>query len=181
MRVFIINDRVVLDIINNLTLDDKIKEVIKNLILRYDYSYINYIYSVFSVYTNYYSSITDHNTSLSRREAFDIYHKFKEHNLNPDISNIFMADVYDIMFATSDFDKSKYKHFFYEDMFNRLVNLTSEKEASASMEDIFESLEVIFGAVEETIVFGLIKTEELTNNLVIYAEINNNCLMIYVL
>lgn len=181
MRVFIINDRVVIDIINNLTLDDKIKEIVKSIILKYDYSFINYIYSVFSVYTTYYFSIADENSSLNLNDAREIHSKFTKHNINADIGNIFMADIYDIMFSTSDFDKSKYRHFFYEDMCNRLINLLGDEETSVVMEDIFESLEFIFGSVEETIIFGMIQSEELTNNVFVYTEINNNCLMIYIL
>ncbi len=183
MKVFIINDKVVLDILHNLTVDDKLKDIVKKIILRYDYSFINYIYSVFSVYTTYYSSITDENSNLSMRDVEQIHSQFSDCNLNVDRRNIFMADVYDIMYATSDWEKTKFKCFFYEDIFNRLDNLINNKEILENLEfeDIFEIMETIFGAVEETIVFGLIKSEDLTSTITVYTEVNNNCLMIYVL
>lgn len=183
MKVFIINDKVVLDILHNLTVDDKLKDIVKKIILRYDYSFINYIYSVFSVYTTYYSSITDENSHLSMRDVEHIHSQFTSCNLNVDRRNIFMADVYDIMYSTSDWEKTKYKCFFYEDMFNRLENLVDNREILEGLEfeEIFGILESIFGAVEETIVFGLIKTEDLTSNIIVYTEVNNNCLMIYVI
>lgn len=181
MRVFIINDKVILDVINNLTVEDKIKDIVKDIILRFDYNYVNYIYSVFSAYVSYYISIVNENSNLTKHDVAGIYNKFRKHNIDPVLRNVFIADVYDVIFATSDFDKTKYKFFFYDDMYSRLVNISNETEASIVMEDVFGSLEAIFGSVEETILFGLIQTDEMTKDMIIYTEINNNCLMLYIL
>lgn len=181
MRLFIVNNKVISDIIENLTVEDKIKDIAKNVILKFDYEYIHFIYGIFSAYTTYYFSIVDENSNLGRVEVEDICGKFSQCNVAIDLRHVFMADVYDILYVTSSWEKSKFKHYFYEDMFSRLQNIYGTEIASSHMEDVFEILETIFISIEETIIFGLVQSEAVVNNVTVYTEIMNNSLMIYVL
>jgi hypothetical protein len=181
MQLFLINNKVIFDIVENLTLEDKSKEILKNVILRFDYNYINFIYTMFNVYTTYYFSIMDENSNLSHKEVIEILNKFSNYNIKPDLRHVFIADVYDILYSVSSLEKSKFNSYFYGDMFNRIENLYGPKIANSHMEVIFDSLETIFKSVEETIIYDLDRFDKIMNLAIIYIEMENSLLKIYIL
>lgn len=181
MRLFILNDHVVHEIVNRLTLEDKVRDIILTIIQRYDYSLTNFIYSMFSVYTTYYANLRDENSHVSYYEAENIFRDLSSRSkLEIDRSNVFVADIYDIIFCQSSFEKSRFKGYFYEDMYNRLANLIGVPEAYEHMEEIFDAMETIFCAVEENLVFNIIQRDDPNSNVIMYLELTPHGLMIYV-
>lgn len=181
MRLFILNDHVVSDIVNRLTLEDKIRDIILETIHRYDYSLTNFIYSMFSVYTTYYANLRDENSHISYREAENIFSDISSRsNLTIDRSNVFIADVYDIIFCQASFEKSRFKGHFYEDIYNRLTNLIGIPEAHEHMDEIFEAMETIFCAIESNLVFNIMQHDDPNGNIILYLELTPHGLMIYV-
>lgn len=181
MKLFVLTDHVINEIINRLTVEDKVKEIILNIIHRYDYSLTNFVYSMFSVYTTYYANLLDENSHVSYREAQDIFNEISSHsNLTIDRTNVFICDPFDILFCQGSFEKSRFKGHFYEDMFNRLTNILGHQVAPVYMEDIFEAMETIFCAVEECVAFEVIKRDEPNGNIIMYLELTPHGLMMYV-
>lgn len=181
MKLFVLNDRVVKDILNRLTLEDNVREIIENIILRFDYSFTNFVYSMFSVYTTYYANLLDENSHVNYHEAQRIFNDISRTNLVVDRSNVFVADIYDIMYVSVTWDKTRFKHYFYEDMYNRLENILGVEHATTHMEEVFDAMECIFSAIEETLVFNIIEREETHSNIIFYLELTPHGLMIYVI
>lgn len=180
MKLFILNDNVVKNIIGRLTIEDNVREIIETIILRYDYSFTNFVYSMFSVYTTYYAQLLDENSHLNYTEANRIFGELSNMNLTVDRSNVFIADIYDIMYVSLSFEKTRFKHYFYEDTYNRLENLLGVENATTYMEEIFDAMESIFSAVEENLVFNIIERDESNSNIIFYLELTPHGLMIYV-
>jgi len=181
MKLFILNDQVVKNIIGRLTVEDNIREIIENIILRYDYSFTNFVYSMFSVYTTYYVQLLDENSHINYLEASNIFTELTKMNLVVDRSNVFVADVYDIMYVSLSFEKTRFKHYFYEDTYNRLENLLGVENATTYMEEIFDAMETIFSAIEENLVFNIVERDEPNTNMIFYLELTPHGLMIYVI
>ncbi len=181
MKLFILNDQVVKNIIGRLTVEDNIREIIENIILRYDYSFTNFVYSMFSVYTTYYVQLLDENSHINYLEASNIFTELTKMNLVVDRSNVFVADVYDIMYVSLSFEKTRFKHYFYEDTYNRLENLLGVENATTYMEEIFDAMETIFSAIEENLVFNIVERDEANTNMIFYLELTPHGLMIYVI
>ncbi|NTW91180.1 MAG: aminoacyl-histidine dipeptidase [Erysipelotrichaceae bacterium] len=180
MKLFIINDRDIKNILDSLTVEDTVRNIIESIILRFDYNFTNFIYSVFSVYTTYYAQLTDENSHLNYNEAQNIFNTLTDFNISVDRSNVFVADIFDIMYITSAYDRTRFKSYFYEDTYNRLENLLGVDNATTHMEEIFEALETIFSAVEENLVFKIIEADNPNPNVIFYLELTPHGLMVYV-
>ena len=180
MKLFVLNDRVVKEIVNRLTIEDNVREIIENIILRFDYSFTNFVYSMFSVYTTYYTNLLDENSHINYHEAQRIFSDLSKSNLIVEHSNVFVADIYDIMYVSCTWDKTRFKHYFYEDMYNRLENLLGVQNATTYMEEVFDAMDNIFSAIEENLVFNIIESDDPQNNIIFYLEMTPHGLMIYV-
>ena len=181
MKFFIINDKEIKQILDSLTISKEARDVIDSITLRFDYNYVNFVYSVFSVYTTYYCCVGDENSSVFGVEAQQIYDKYADANLNIDRRNVFVADIYDIMYTVSCFDKDRFKDYFYEDIYNRLENVLGVENATIHMEEVFDSMETLFNAIEACIIASISPAEDLTGNVVMYLEIHQHGLMFYLL
>lgn len=181
MKLFVLNDHVVKDIVNSLTIEDKIKDIILNVIHRYDYNLVNFIYSMFSVYTTYYVNLLDENSHISYLEAQQIFKELTTRtNLQIDRSNVFVADIYDILFVQMSYDKTRLKGYFYEDTYNRLDNLIGTIQAHECMDEIFDALENVFCAIEQNLVYNIVQKDDSNGNVILYLELTPHGLMIYV-
>lgn len=180
MKLFVLNDLVVKNILHRLTLEDNVRDIIENIILRFDYSFTNFVYSMFSVYTTYYIQLLDENSHISYPEAMAIFRDLERNNLTIDRSNVFVADIFDIMYINTAYDKTRFKSYFYEDTYNRLENLLGVENATTHMEEIFDAMESIFSAIEENLVFNIIERDDTNSNIVFYIELTPHGLMIYV-
>lgn len=182
MKLFVLNNQVVKDIVNSLTIEDKIKDIILNVIHRYDYSLVNFIYSMFSVYTTYYANLLDENSHISYIEAQQIFKELSSRtSLEIDRSNVFVADVYDILFTQSCSERSQLKGYFYEDTYSRLVNIIGINQAHEHMEEIFDALKDIFCMIEQNLIYGIIQKDDYNGNIILYLELTAHGLMIYVI
>jgi len=180
MKLFILNDTVIKEILNRLVIDDELRGIIDAIVLRFDYSFTNFIYSVFSVYTVQYMQLTDHNCSIPYNDIDRIYNNLRKTNLDIDRNNIFVADIYDVLYVASAPDSVKFKSHFYEDMYNRTENLFGGKVASDNMDELFDTLETVFSVIEESLILNLISHINEESNVVIYLELNRHGLMIYI-
>lgn len=181
MKLFVLNDHVARDILRSLTVEDEIIDLIEKIILRFDQSFSNFVYSMFSAYTTYYVQLNDTNCHLSYREAQSICDNLSKTNLNVEHSNVFVADIYDILYVNTAFDKSRFKHYFYEDFYNRAENILGAAKAVTHMEDLFDALETMFAAIEQNLVSHLINRAETEYNVVIYFELGHQGLLIYII
>lgn len=181
MKLFVLNDQVVREILRSLTVEDETLDLIEKIIHRFDTSFSSFVYSMFSAYTTYYVQLNDTNCHLNYREAQSIYTELSRTNLNVDHSNVFVADIYDILYVNSAFDKTRFKHYFYEDFYNRAENILGAVKALSAVEDLFDALETMFTAIEQNLVSHLIERSESDCNVVIYFELGHHGLMIYVI
>jgi hypothetical protein len=183
--MLIVSNHDVRSIIDGLPVNDKIKSIINNLILRYDHSYVNFVYTVFSVYTNTYSRINGEYSDLSHTESIHIYNIFNELIKDVKYDRIFIADRYDVLFNSScvgDPGDRKFTHYFYEDMYSRLEYLVGVKEAPLILEDIFECLEYIIKYIEANVTRILEKKDSTYSNshFSLYLDIIQDRLMLVI-
>lgn len=181
MKLFILNDHVIKEIINSLTIEEEIKDIILNVIHQYDYSLVNFIYDMFSVYAGYYVNPLNENSYIPPTEAQQIFTELSSRiNPNIDRNNVFVADIYDILFFRPRYEKSPLNGYFYEDIYNRLENIIGTDQAFKYAEEIFDALEDIFYTVEEDLIQEIIQNDEYSGNVIIYLELKENKLMVYV-
>lgn len=181
MKLFILNDKVIREILNSITLEDKTLYLIEKIIHQFDNSLSSFVYSMFSAYTTYYVRLYDQDCHLSYKEAQSICSNLTKTNLNIDHGDILIADIYDILYANSAFDKTRFKCYFYEDFYSKTENILGASKAVEHMEDMFDALETMFSIIEETLVLNIINQEEHHTNVIFYLELKPNELTIYVL
>jgi hypothetical protein len=162
MYLLRVTNKAIYDIIQSLTIPDKSRELLKTIIVRYDYSYTKFLYALFSVYMNAYVRMSSGDTNLSAEEQLNVLNTFKSKLQNVDYDSIFIADKLDVLFGASPqppIDHMKCTTFLYEDIYNRIENIVGVGLASDCMEDIFESIEAITTHIESTFLHLLSRTE----------------------
>jgi len=155
MYLLSINNRAINDIIESLVIDKEIKAILKQVILRYDYSYINFLYSLFSVYSKSYIRINNEKCELSINERLEILSTFSSKLNKVNYDNIFIADTFDVLFSISPhywMESTKFNSFLYEDIYSRIENVINAGSADFYLEDIMESIEYISSFVESSII-----------------------------
>lgn len=163
MYLISITNNVIHDLIESLTLNETSKNVLKHVILRYDHSYINFVYCLFSVYLKPYVRLNSDECHLCSHERLEVLQTFNERLPRVNYDNIFIADKFDVLFGVSPYthvDSSKFSTYLYEDMYNRIENITGVEIATEYMEDVFESIEYIVSHLESSIVRLVNKEDE---------------------
>lgn len=180
MNIFVLDDHVIKNIINSLAVEDNVRKIIENIILKYDHNFINFIYNIFSTYTTYYIQVLSKNSQLSTEEINVILQNLKK--INPFIkkSDVFITDIYDILCINTSFDKLRFNHYFYEDIYNRLETLLGTTNATKYAEEIFDTIEIILLIIEKNIVFNIIKQADLESIIILYLELTPQRLIIFV-
>lgn len=171
MYLLIVSNNSIKSIIDRLTIKETTKEVLEAIILHYDYSYVNFIYTLFSVYLRAYVRLVDNIEDMSYSEIREIIDKFNAElpRVNPD--NILLVDRYDILFTLSPMlflESDKFTSFIYEYIYNRIEHLIDvnyfkedmSEEAIDYMEDILEAIEEIMASIEHTIIRHVNKDDE---------------------
>lgn len=180
MNLFVINNENILDILNSLSVNDNIKEIVKTIAISGSYSYINFVHELFSIYAINYCSIIDEKSYLTKEDIDTIHNIFLEHNIVPNLSNVLVSDIYDIMSLLRVSDDSVLNSFFNEYLFKSLESLYGEIKALDYINSVYDAIESIFGLIESHIVSKLILDDEKCGIVVVYPEIVNNRLMFYV-
>ena len=183
MYILRVTNEYISNIIKSLTINEKTLSVLNNIIIRFDHKYINFIYLLFTVYLKTYVRITDDNCHLSFQQRKEILNNFSENIPNVKYEQIFIADKFDILFgssATQYLDSSKLKSYFYEDIYNRIENITGVEVATEFMEDIFDSIEIIISSIEAYIVriVNNNETEDSSSCVYLYLDLIDNSLVI---
>lgn len=127
--------------------------------------------------------MTDSNCHLDYKDIQNIYSKFTKKNINIDQNSVFIADIYDILYMNSSYEKTCFNHYFYEDIYNKTEILLGASKAISYIEDLFDALEILFTEIECNFISHFINISESSTfcNIVIYFELGYQKLMIYVL
>ena len=181
MRVLVLNNKSIKDIIDSLTIDEKIRNILNQVILSYDHNYVNCICTIFEMFTTYYYRLDDENIDLTYEEIRDIKNNFNSIKNSIYENNIIISNLFDILYTLQNNDRTKFKDYFYEEFYIRLENLLGVNVAHEYMEVIFENMEIIFSTVEGSIINSYISEEHiLHDNIAIYIEIVNDIIIFYI-
>lgn len=174
MKTIFIPENHLSAIFNSLTLKDDSRAVLHNVVVRFDHSYTNFMYSIFSAYSNVYVSLMDEHCELSREEIRDAFNKLVVLRREIKPGNIFVADKLDLLYGvscTGDTRNTKFKDFMYEDMCSRLENLLGVQKALDYMEDTFEAIEYVTGMIEGNLMAVAQSTDDEDGNMLFYLDI----------
>lgn len=154
MKTICISEHFIRNLFNNLIISEETRQLLHNLITRYDHDYVKFIFAIYSVYTNEYVNILSAESGISERQYLSILQKLSILNIPIHPSNIFVGDKFDILYGISYKEHSFSSHFnsyFYEDIYSRLENLTGV-QASEHMEEVFESIENVVINLETNLI-----------------------------
>lgn len=179
MRIYTINNQQIYNILNRLTVDETLKSLTKKIIVDMYNSYIEFISCMFTDYVTYYVKISNLSNELGFYEINNIKNMLSNLNRNIDLDNVYLADVYDILYVASAYDKHRFKSSFYEDIFNKLVQLAGEEQANIYIEDVFDIFESMFTEIETCIMSHIIGTDQ-SLDVIIYPELSSLGLVLYV-
>lgn len=181
MKTLIIDNKYIDELFKTNSKNEKIYKLIKDVIMQYDYSYVNFIYNIFLLYNNIY--INNKYNRLSYIEIQDIVNKLSNYKKDIIVDHIVVSDIYDIVYTLYS-TEYQFNDLLYEDIFNKLTNMCSyiDIDIDEIFEDILETLTNVF-IVINTNIFNYIfsKDKEFDNNVVIYLEIVNNYLLLNII
>lgn len=171
-------------IIDSVCLEENLLNALKNIIVRYDSSYVHFVYVIFSVYLKSYVQLTDIHSNLTdadRRYLLNHFQSLVNGNLLE--NNILVADRYDIIYGTSPiayFESGRFNDYFYDDMYSRISNLYGKEFVDLYMHEIFLAAEAVIQSIEGIIVQLVCKDEEeRSTSIGIQLQIYNNDLYMF--
>jgi len=163
LKIISISNASIKDIIDSICVTDKIKNILNSLILRGDYSHINFIYSLFSIYANSYTCLKDLNLSemIDIGKNIDCIDKVCRGKPNYLQEHILIGSYYDVLFnKTTTESLSKFNGYFYDDLYERLHLCMGQEEVYDNMDDVFTAVEILFDSIECNVLHFLLKEEE---------------------
>lgn len=153
MRLIRISDKAISDIVNSLAIEQEVAECVKVIITRYDGNYVNFVYTVLSVYMKTYVGISDTSSYLTQYDKDSVLERL---SVNWSTENsVLVIDRFDLIYSNSYIDHfgiGKFNDYFYEDIYNRIENLYGDKVAADRSNDVFVAMESIFQAIESVFI-----------------------------
>lgn len=181
MKIYIINEVVIKNTLNQLCISDDILKAINDIVTKFDHSFTSNIYKIFTIYSNAYVNAYSDKSGLSASEALNITNKFKAFNINVDTSNVYVVDVFDLLIHRPLIDNSLFKLNFYEDLYLKLDTLHGTEIADKLISTISEAMELLFIHVEDGILSTLINKTNTGSYIPVYFEYTPYVLTIYIL
>lgn len=181
MDVLVIPDNYINELIIANSKNKEIYNIVKQIIMKYNYNYVNFIYAMFSIYNNIYISVNNKNSGLSYTEIQDLVNKLSKYKKNIIVDYIVVSDVYDFLYNLYS-NEYKFNDWFYSDIFSRLSNLYYSKYVDEIFEDVIDTLSNVFSILDSNIfTYITSKYENFNSNIVIYLEIVNDYLFLNLL
>lgn len=163
LKVISISNTNIKSIIDGICVADNIKSILNSLILRGDYNYVNFVYSLFSMYTNSYTCLKDLNVSelMNIGENINCIDSVCRSKPNYLQEHILVGSYYDVLFnKTTTESLSKFNGYFYDDLYERLHLYMGKEEVYEHMDDVFTAVEILFDSIECNVLHFLLKDEE---------------------
>ena len=150
---------------NSISPSESARSMFETLVRKFDNSYTNFVYSLFSVYCNKYKSFHDKDTELTPAEKSYYIGVFS--NCVPQASsyNIYVADTFDLMSEiqiSGGIHGLRFNEYMFEDIFSRLEHIYPTCHPSNVIEDMHEIIEGVMNSVELSLL-TVIGDEEKTN------------------
>lgn len=184
MYLLTVSNHHIKNILNTLTLTDDSRRILEQAILRFDPTYVGFLYDLFCVYSNLYFSVASGGVWLDQQDM----QRLREHSalqlLNMNFEDILTCDKYDLLYSLSAGEKplaSKFSISLYEDMYERLAELVGDDSAHWYMEDVFDAIEVLMGVIESAFFRFTYRGDEDNNtNLFVYPYFHGSDLALVV-
>lgn len=166
LKIISISNSDVKRIIDGICTTDYVKSILNSIILRGDYSYINFVYSLFSLYTNSYTCLKDlHLSAIDATENIICIDNVCRGKPNYLQEHILIGSYYDVLFnKTTTESLSKFNGYFYDDIYERLHLYMGKEEVYDCMDDVFVAIEILFDSIESNVLHFLLKEEESPNS-----------------
>lgn len=173
MKAFYLKDTDISRLINQISARDDIKTLVHKLIITYDGSYTNFVFSIFSYYMLNYNRVGYGSEYYSIHETAEILKKF------PDTSGVVLvADKFDMMYGVGCSDRfTKFNEHAYEEFYVRLTEIlpieSKNNLISSYAEELFEVLENLFVCIEASLFSLSEKENDMDNQEIILSLVNN--------
>lgn len=144
-------------------------KLIREIILQCDYSYVNFVYSIFSVYSNIYINVCNRNSELTYTDIQKVVNKLSTYKNNIVAEHIVTSDMYDILYNMYS-DDYQFNSIMYDDIFSRLSNVYKNENIVEVFESIIKTLSNVFSILDSNI-FNFMSSKNKDFNGVIYIHL----------
>lgn len=186
LKMICLSNSSIKSIIDGICVTDRIRNILHSLILRGDYTYVNFVYSLFSIYANSYTCLKDlHLSEIDAGENILCIDRICRGKPNYIQEHILVGSYYDVLFnKTTTESLNKFNGYFYDDLFERLHMCLGRDEVYEHMDDVFTAVEILFDSIESNVLHFLLKGEEneetsSNENFALYFEIIQDKLYLF--